>query len=121
MENEFREDEKLYRAVYPPEHTQMFWKKNGKVSSAAFYDRNGLSVERGSDRTDDVVVESMHQSFTGRIIYVTVRNCHETEAVVRYLPSKRSIYHSEIHGSENEKLLSPSQRKYLAKEAIVLS
>ena len=29
MDNTFSEDEKLYRAVWPPSHSQMYWKKNG--------------------------------------------------------------------------------------------
>ena len=50
MDNIFRIDEKLYRAVYPPEVMDMFWKRDGSVSSAAFEDRNGLSVDRGDYR-----------------------------------------------------------------------
>ena len=35
----------------------------------------------------------------------------------KYKPTKRSKYHSEIHGSEENPLLSKSQRKKLATDA----
>ena len=41
--------ERLYRAVYPP-NIMPFWKKNGQLSSAAFKDKKGLSVERDGGR-----------------------------------------------------------------------
>ena len=47
MNDKFFGDEGLYRAVLP---TEMFWKKNGRVSSAVFRDKNGLSVDRGVTR-----------------------------------------------------------------------
>lgn len=46
MDNTFYADEKLYRAVYPPEAVAMFWRKDGSLSSAAFADPKGLSVPR---------------------------------------------------------------------------
>ena len=36
MDTHFNPDEKLYRAVYPD---AMFWKENGKVSSADFFEQ----------------------------------------------------------------------------------
>ena len=45
MNNTFSDCEKLYRAVFPTSYIQMFWKKDGTISSAAFSDREGLSVE----------------------------------------------------------------------------
>lgn len=117
MDNTFCNDEKLYRAVLPLE---MFWKSNGKLTSAAFKDRHGLSVERGYYRKDDVVVENIRKNLTGSIISVNVGQCRSTDALVRYLPSKNNQYHSEIHKSENEKLLSAKQCKYLAERADII-
>lgn len=48
MNDTFPDEEKLYRAVFPESYMQMFWKRDGTVSSAAFADREGLSVERGN-------------------------------------------------------------------------
>lgn len=114
MTEQFDLLEKLYRAVYPPDIMPMFWKENGKVSSAVFKDINGLSVERGGGRTDDVVVKDMQSVFSGAIISILVRDCIACNAIIKYLPTKRSIYHSEIHGSDNKKLLTQSQCKHLA-------
>ncbi|MBQ9867416.1 MAG: hypothetical protein IJM34_10385 [Lachnospiraceae bacterium] len=120
MDDNFDIKEKLYRAVYPPEYLAMFWRKDGSLSSAAFADPKGLSVDRGNHRSDQDVVVYMQKKFTGRIIYLYVKHCYDTGAVVRYLPSKSNKYHSEIHGSQTTILLSKSQRLYLAKKARVL-
>lgn len=102
MDNTFPNCEKLYRAVFPESYMQMFWRKDGTVSSAAFTDKQGLSVERGDFREDE---------------NVTVEQCRDVDAVIKYKPSKRSEHHSEIHGSEEVPLLSKSQRKKLAERA----
>ena len=49
------ENELLYRAVYPPEINQMFWKDEQHVSSAVFLDKKGVSVERGDNRPEKEV------------------------------------------------------------------
>ncbi len=118
MDNTFNEDEKLYRAVYPPSKSNMYWKTDGSLSSAAFADKKGLSVERGNNRQSSEVVEAMKETFTGCIVSVKVKDCNETNAVVKYCPSKRSKYHSEIHSSSDVILLNKSQRLYLARKAV---
>ena len=118
MDNTFPDTEKLYRAVFPPEMAAMYWKKDGSLSSAAFADPKGLSVERGNYRSDKDVAESMQERFQGRIIYVFSKNCKDVGAFVKYLPSRSSAYHSEIHGSETTVLLSKSQRNALARKAV---
>ena len=50
-------------------------------------------------------------------MHFTVEQCRDVDAVIKYKPSKRSEYHSEIHGSEEVPLLSKSQRKKLAERA----
>ena len=117
MDNTFSNCEKLYRAVFPESNYQMFWRKDGTVSSAAFTDKQGLSVERGNFREDETVIEDMKRFFYGSIISITVEQCRDVDAVIKYKPTKRSIYHSEIHRSEKIPLLSKSQRKNLAKLA----
>lgn len=86
-------------------------------SSAAFTDKQGLSVERGDFREDENVIEEMRKFFHGCIISLTVEQCRDVDAVIKYKPSKRSEHHSEIHGSEEVPLLSKSQRKKLAERA----
>lgn len=121
MTDQFDEREKLYRAVYPPEIMPLFWKENGEISSAVFKDKKGLSVERAGDRLEDNVISDMCLFFTGSIISILVSDCIACKAILKYLPTRRSKYHSEIHGAENRILLSQSQCKYLAKRAIVRS
>lgn len=117
MDNTFPKSEKLYRAVYPPDKVAMFWRKDGSISSAAFADPNGLSVDRGNFRLNDIVVSSMLKRFTGRIISLYAKDCQNAGAFLCYLPSKSNKYHSEIHGSKTSVLLSKSQRYYLARKA----
>ena len=117
MDSTFVDSEKLYRAVFPQSQVEMFWRKDGKVSSAAFRDPEGLSVERGDFRDDKSVIAEMQSFFKGCIVSVTAEQCKDVKAIVCYKPTKRSVYHSEIHGSEEKPELSPSQRKKLANVA----
>ena len=121
MDSNFNENESLYRAVYPPEVNRMYWKDETHISSAVFLDKKGLSVERGNYRLDDEVVKEMKKSFIGKIISITVGMCFKVNAKVLYKPTKRSVYHSEIHGSEKSIVLSPSQRHFLAAQSKLIS
>lgn len=114
MDNKFDVNESLYRAVFPPEINRMYWKDEDHISSAVFLDKKGLSVERGNCRSDEEVVKEMQKSFIGRIIAITVKHCMNVKAYVVYKPTKRSMYHSEIHGSEKHIVLTPSQRRFLS-------
>ena len=67
MDDTFREEEQLYRAVYPPERQEMFWKKDGSISDAALRDKKGLSVERGYYRQDTQVLSEMARFFIGTV------------------------------------------------------
>ena len=120
MDKNFKDNEKIYRAVYPPEVADMFWRKDGSVSSAAFADPKGLSVYRGAFRTDSDVKDDMHKSFSGMIIRLYAKNCTDIGAVLKYLPSKSNPYHSELHGSSKSRLLSKQQRLFLSRKAIIL-
>ena len=120
MDKFFKDNEKIYRAVYPPEVADMFWRKDGSVSSAAFADPKGLSVDRGAFRTDSDVKDDMHKRFSGMIIRLYAKNCTDIGAVLKYMPSKSNPYHSELHGSNSNKLLSKQQRLFLSRKAIIL-
>ncbi|MCR5322424.1 MAG: hypothetical protein K6E85_04015 [Lachnospiraceae bacterium] len=65
MTEQFDTYERLYRAVYPPNIMPMFWKENGQLSSAAFKDKNGLSVERDGGRDEKTVIDIMRLYFLG--------------------------------------------------------
>ena len=121
MDNDFKVNEKLYRAIYPPEIMDMFWKKDGTLSSAAFADPKGLSVDRGNFRPDTEVATDMSTRFIGNIVYLYAKNCYDAGATIYYLPSKNNIFHSEIHGSPSTPLLSKYQRRYLAQRAVLIN
>ena len=120
MDKNFSDKEKLYRAVMPATRFPNFWKKNGKVSSAAFKKKDGLSVERGNFRADKDIINEMKQFFTGSIVSVSVKECKDVDAVIKYLPTERSNYHSEIHRNSEIKPLTESQAKHLADKAIIV-
>lgn len=120
MNKNFSDNESLYRAVYPPEVNRMFWKDENHISSAVFLDKKGVSVERGNFRLDENVVLEMKKFFIGKIVAITAGICHEVNAKVLYKPTKRSVYHSEIHGGEKQIVLTPSQRHFLAANSRLL-
>ena len=120
MDDSFKPEEPLYRAVYPPEIVSMFWRKDGTVSSAAFADPKGLSVDRADFRNEKKVIDMMRERFTGSIIRFHAKDCNDINALLYYLPSKNNPYHSEIHGSEIRPLLSKSQRHYLSCRSVVV-
>ena len=118
MNDTFLPDEKLYRAIYPPEVAAMYWKRDGSLSHVAFADSRGLSVDRGDYRDDITVKNDMGKRLTGVIVKFYVRSCNEIGACLRYLPSKNNRYHCEVHGSDNSVLLSKHQCFYLARHAV---
>lgn len=120
MNKNFSDNESLYRAVYPPEVNRMFWKDENHISSAVFLDKKGVSVERGNFRLDENVVLEMKKFFIGKIVAITAGICHEVNAKVLYKPTKRSVYHSEIHGGEKQIVLTLSQRHFLAANSRLL-
>ncbi len=120
MNEIFRSDEKLYRAVYPPEIAALYWKRDGSISHMAFFDPKGLSVDRGDYRSDDEVVSDMERRLSGSIVMWYVRTCNEIGAVPRYLPSRHNPYHTEVHGNYDHVALSRQQCFMLAKKVTVI-
>ncbi len=82
MTEQFEVNEKLFRAVYPPEIMPLFWKENGEVSSAVFKDKKGLSVERAGNRDELTIVDSMRRFFYGVIVSVRTQDCWACRAVL---------------------------------------
>lgn len=117
MDNQFEETELLLRAVLP---ATMYW-NNGKLSSAAFKDKNGLSVNRVYDQKLETAITTMKSSLQGSIVSVLVKDCNDVSACVKYLPSKNNAYHCEIHQSKTIKMLNETQAKHLANVAKVES
>lgn len=117
MQIPFNPDEPLFRAVKP---TNIYWKDDGTVSSAAFKDSQGASVDRLGDRLESDAVNALHHNMpTSGIISVTYQNCLDVNAVVQYKPKDTNLYHSEIHGSNTKVKLTSSQCKNLIKKALI--
>ena len=72
MDEIFDEHELLLRAVLPSNRRPDFW-KNGRLSSAALKDKQGLSVDRTYDRTINDAVVAMTHRLTGFIVSITIR------------------------------------------------
>lgn len=78
MDNNFDEKEMLLRVVLPDD---IYWKDDGSISSAAFKDSNGLSVDRVNNRSLSEAVGYIHNHFPQRIIVsVEVQDCNSVKA-----------------------------------------
>lgn len=117
MDETFDDREKLLRAVWPPNRRPDFW-INGRLSSAALKDKNGLSVDRTYDRTLESSLKYIKSRLQGYIVSFSVPACRSVCACLRYRPTDNK-YHCEIHGSETEIELSDTQAFLLAKSAIL--
>lgn len=119
MDHKFYEYEFLLRAVFPPWKRPKLWKKNGKITSAAFKDnkRGGTSVDRSCDRSMEEAVEYIRSHLSGAVVSVTVQQCRDINAHLEYCPSGSNEYHSEIRKSKVEKMIDDEQAFNLAKVA----
>ena len=111
------ESEMLLRCVRPG---NMYWKDNDTLTSAAFKDPEGLSVDRVYDRELETAVETIGAKLEGSVVSVTVGDCHEANAIVKYKPLVDNDYHSEIHQSEKVALLTKGNARALARKARIL-
>lgn len=112
-------NEILFRAIraYPP-----FIKEDNSISSAAFKDKNGLSVDMKADRGELECVQSLKNRFMGIIVKLTVQDCNNINAIVEHCPIyNENMYHCEIISNVNKKLLTQSQAKYLANIAKIIN
>lgn len=109
------ENELLLRAVRP---WPRFW-KDGRLSSAALKDSQGLSVDRTYDRSLETAIAYMQQHLSGDIVTFTLDACRSVGAVVLYRPTT-NIFHCEIHGGSDSVVLSPLQAKELAECANIV-
>lgn len=117
MDNTFRDDEKLFRAVLPG---TMYWKEDGSLTSAAFKtdEKDGLSTDRDGGRSCEECVNTLAQNKRGSIVSVDYAHCREANAQVVYNPiteEDANPYHSLIRRSAEKSTLSGSQAKHLAK------
>lgn len=122
---EFENNEKLFRRI-PNLPNYIKEDENGiKISSAAFKDSKGCSVDRQANRKCEVIQNQFYVRFCNEksgiiaVADVTFLNCCNINAIVKEKPEENNIFHCEIHRNETQIQLSSSQAKRLAKEANV--
>lgn len=90
MNNQKNNAEHVYRAIHPHKN---FIKEDGRISSAAFKDPKGLSVEQGMGRTDTKVVEHIRQTgLQGKIAKISVKIC-DSAGISIYNDKAKNVYH----------------------------
>lgn len=112
--NMIEQHEKLLRSIFPQD---LFWDAvRNKPSSAAFKDANGYSVDRTGDRTLPDPIDYLKKRFKKNpaVAVIPKSICDEIQVAVKYTPSKKNIYHTEIHESEDVIEISAYKLKLLS-------
>jgi len=121
--DEFQNGETFLRGVLPYEQ---FWNiEQNRTTSAVFKDSKGMSVNRtGEDKQcfkeSLECLKSIHENKFKAIAEVTVELCKSLELYLIYKPESNNVYHSEIHKSESEPVLTKSSAKKLAETCKVI-
>lgn len=120
MDERFLDREHVLRAV---RFDERFWTEDGRLTSAAFKDERGTSVDRTGDRGIDESVRAMRErGLRGAIASVSVPECREHEVHLVWKPGRPphgNRFHSELHGSETVVPMSRRQLRKLARCAVV--
>ena len=117
--NMIEQHEKLLRSIFPQD---LLWDTvRNKPSSAAFKDANGCSVDRTGDRTLPDSIDYLKKRFKKNpaVAVITKTICDEIQVAVKYAPSKKNIYHTEIHESDDVIEISAYKLKLLSDKCIV--
>lgn len=118
MDETFAPDEQLYRGLH-----SIWLEDDNSISSAAFKDSNGVSVDRDGGRAEhdciDRLVDNLPQiAGVGRLSCQDVADCG---ALPVYLPVEGNDYHSEIHDSADQvPIKSKSKSRKLASKCQVV-
>lgn len=105
--------EYLYRGILD------IWidKEHNRITSAAFKDSLGVSVDRQADRQDEQCIQTL-KSKSSKFVCVCkllTKEVRQSEMFVKYCPSNSNIYHSEIHDSETQvRITSQSKARRLS-------
>lgn len=118
MDDNFAQDERLYRGLY-----KMWIEDDNSVSSAAFKDSGGNSVDRDGGRDESECIDRMRVALPqmeaiGKITNGEVEECG---AVTKYCPVEDNEYHSEIRDSEEQvQIKSKSKSRKLARKCQIV-
>lgn len=112
--------ETLYRVVKRSQPDTIKYNRYGKsvgVSSALFKDKNGVSVSRKMERTEEKTIGDLSNYFKERLKGLAKlfdSDVTNANAVLIPKPSEGDSYHAEIHKSSTEILLDDIQALQLA-------
>lgn len=111
------DNEYLYRGII-----EKFWDfKNNRVSSAAFKDSKGVSVDRSADRAEcDCITYLQKKKHFFAITKIQVIEVKKNDAVVKYCPLSDNPYHSEIHNSEDKVSLTKGKASRISRTSKVV-
>ena len=118
MDEKFASNECLYRGLHP-----LWIEDDNTVSSAAFKDSGGVSVDRDGGRSEQECIDRMLKALP-QIAGVCRLTCDDVEAcgaITLYRPVPDNIYHSEIHDSaEQVQIKSKSKAKKLSNKSQIV-
>lgn len=118
MDDNFASDECLYRGLHP-----IWIEDDNSVSSAAFKDSGGISVDRDGGRDEQDCIKRLTEALP-QMVGVGKLTCGEVEecgATTIYCPVEGNEYHSEIHdSSEQVQIKSKSKSRKLAKKCQIV-
>ena len=118
MDESFAPDEQLYRGLH-----SIWLEDDNSVSSAAFKDSNGISVDRDGGRAGRDCIDKLVDNLP-QIEGVCRLSCEDVEdcgALPVYLPVEENEYHCEIHDSVDQvQIKSKSKSRKLASKCHVV-
>ena len=112
MDEKFASNECLFRGLHP-----MWIEDDNTVSSAAFKDSAGVSVDRDGGRDEQDCVNRMVDALPqiAGVCKLTCGDVEDCEALAVYCPVPDNEYHSEIHDSaEQVQIKSKAKSRKLA-------
>lgn len=118
MEGIIASDEHLYRGLH-----KLWIEDDNSVSSAAFKDSGGVSVDRDGGREENECVDRMVNALS-KIEGVGKMSCRDVEscdAVVEYNPTNDNEYHSLVKDSADQLVIkSKSKARKLASKCKIV-
>lgn len=110
-------EEKYYRAIKRSQPNCINEKEN-KPTSAFFKDRNGVSMDKKAERTEDMVIDALKKKLSNRFkgIVVLEENAilKRAEAYIHPAPSNDDPYHVELYQNKRKEEISNIQALILA-------
>ena len=117
LSEEIADSEYLYRGVVE----EMWDAEHERITSAAFKDSHGVSVDRDGERTENECVKSLMKIKSFRkICRILTKTVRDNGALALYKPIPENVYHSEIHQTLDKVELSKGCARRISQAAEVL-